>query len=89
MVRVAGFEPTASWTRTKRDTKLRHTRIESVYSTSINAVYYYNVFPIGCQENNFLTSAILFQPKYFCIPTNKPAYTYSDTLQKGRAPVWR
>ena len=27
MVRVAGFEPTASWTRTKRDTKLRHTRI--------------------------------------------------------------
>ena len=28
MVRVAGFEPTASWTRTKRDTKLRHTRID-------------------------------------------------------------
>ena len=27
MVRVAGFEPTVSWTRTKRDTKLRHTRI--------------------------------------------------------------
>ena len=27
VVRVAGFEPTASWTRTKRDTKLRHTRI--------------------------------------------------------------
>ena len=26
LVRVAGFEPTASWTRTKRDTKLRHTR---------------------------------------------------------------
>ena len=26
MVRVAGFEPTVSWTRTKRDTKLRHTR---------------------------------------------------------------
>ena len=25
MVGVAGFEPTASWTRTKRDTKLRHT----------------------------------------------------------------
>ena len=29
MVRVAGFEPTVSWTRTKRDTKLRHTRIVS------------------------------------------------------------
>ena len=28
LVRVAGFEPTASWTRTKRDTKLRHTRID-------------------------------------------------------------
>ena len=27
LVRVTGFEPTASWTRTKRDTKLRHTRI--------------------------------------------------------------
>ena len=25
LVGVAGFEPTASWTRTKRDTKLRHT----------------------------------------------------------------
>ena len=25
VVGVAGFEPTASWTRTKRDTKLRHT----------------------------------------------------------------
>ena len=25
MVGVAGFEPAASWTRTKRDTKLRHT----------------------------------------------------------------
>ena len=25
MVGVTGFEPMASWTRTKRDTKLRHT----------------------------------------------------------------
>ena len=25
MVGVAGFEPAASWSRTKRDTKLRHT----------------------------------------------------------------
>ena len=25
MVGVPGFEPGASWTRTKRDTKLRHT----------------------------------------------------------------
>ena len=31
LVRVAGFEPTASWTRTKRDTKLRHTRMTNLY----------------------------------------------------------
>ncbi len=29
MVGVPGFEPGASWTRTKRDTKLRHTPIET------------------------------------------------------------
>ena len=28
MVGVSGFEPEASWTRTKRDTKLRHTPID-------------------------------------------------------------
>ena len=28
MVGVAGFEPAASWTRTMRDTKLRHTPID-------------------------------------------------------------
>ena len=27
VVGVAGFEPAASWTRTMRDTKLRHTPI--------------------------------------------------------------
>ncbi len=30
MVGVAGFEPAASWTRTKRDTKLRHTPLTLV-----------------------------------------------------------
>ena len=30
MVGVSGFEPEASWTRTKRDTKLRHTPIARV-----------------------------------------------------------
>ena len=29
MVGVSGFEPEASWTRTKRDTKLRHTPLTS------------------------------------------------------------
>ncbi len=32
MVGVWGFEPQASWTRTKRDTKLRHTPIDSLFS---------------------------------------------------------
>ncbi len=30
MVGVSGFEPEASWTRTKRDTKLRHTPIAHI-----------------------------------------------------------
>ena len=30
MVGVSGFEPEASWTRTKRDTKLRHTPIDQI-----------------------------------------------------------
>ena len=30
MVGVSGFEPEASWTRTKRDTKLRHTPIANI-----------------------------------------------------------
>ena len=30
LVGVSGFEPEASWTRTKRDTKLRHTPIAYV-----------------------------------------------------------
>ena len=31
LVGVSGFEPEASWTRTKRDTKLRHTPIPMYY----------------------------------------------------------
>ena len=30
VVGVSGFEPEASWTRTKRDTKLRHTPIAKI-----------------------------------------------------------
>ena len=32
VVRAAGFEPTVSWTRTKRDTKLRHARMDRLLS---------------------------------------------------------
>ncbi len=35
MVGVSGFEPEASWTRTKRDTKLRHTPIAAILYTII------------------------------------------------------
>ena len=30
LVGVSGFEPEASWTRTKRDTKLRHTPLTMI-----------------------------------------------------------
>ena len=30
LVGVSGFEPEASWTRTKRDTKLRHTPLAMI-----------------------------------------------------------
>ncbi len=64
MVRVAGFEPTASWTRTKRDTKLRHTRMNfwafkgtahrtcPVTAATLSAPEHYKGFPAGCQGKN-------------------------------------
>lgn len=42
MVGAEGFEPSASWTRTMRDTKLRHAPIKS------QLIYYMN-FPGKCQ----------------------------------------
>ncbi len=45
LVGVSGFEPEASWTRTKRDTKLRHTPI---ISFSIIMKYF---FIVKCQAN--------------------------------------
>ena len=40
MVGVPGFEPGASWTRTKRDTKLRHTRKAAVRSELTGQLLY-------------------------------------------------
>ena len=37
LVGVSGFEPEASWTRTKRDTKLRHTPLSQVIIMKIAA----------------------------------------------------
>lgn len=42
LVGAEGFEPSASWTRTMRDTKLRHAPIKS------QLIYYMN-FPGKCQ----------------------------------------
>ena len=57
MVGVAGFEPAASWTRTMRDTKLRHTPIPDYYITEAGKVKEYlsqhrpndDCKPIGCR----------------------------------------
>ena len=43
LVGVAGFEPTASWTRTKRATKLRYTPSENLFPDSQNP----NPFGLG------------------------------------------
>ena len=37
LVEVSGFEPEVSWTRTKRDTKLRHTSMPSYYTQKLSA----------------------------------------------------
>ncbi len=42
MVGVTGFEPTASWSRTKRATKLRYTpnsNFQHIYTDSFNLRY--------------------------------------------------
>ena len=38
MVGVTGFEPMASWSRTKRDTKLRHTPMSTTFVLYTKAV---------------------------------------------------
>ena len=50
MVGVRGFEPRASWTRTKRDTKLRHTPMDTVR--------YYSDFKRNCQAENYRLPSI-------------------------------
>ena len=54
MVGVSGFEPEASWTRTKRDTKLRHTPM----------VLYYNDSPAQSQERFFLVFAVRLRKNF-------------------------
>ncbi len=54
MVGVSGFEPEASWTRTKRDTKLRHTPVA-------NPLYFYIAI---------LSSVISFSFASYCVGRN-------------------
>ena len=45
LVGVSGFEPEASWSRTKRDTKLRHTPLwEPLFFHSLVIILYFNPF---------------------------------------------
>ncbi len=47
MVGVSGLEPEASWSRTKRDTKLRHTPMRPEHS---NMIHYFPSFVKGVCE---------------------------------------
>ena len=49
MVGVPGFEPGASWTRTKRDTKLRHVPIDafSLYYFFLESQGHYQILEQG------------------------------------------
>ena len=44
MVGVSGFEPEASWSRTKRDTKLRHTPISDNFNIICLKTIFVNSF---------------------------------------------
>ena len=48
LVEVTGLEPTTSWSRTKRATKLRYT---SVFSPTRSRLIYYIILTPRCQEN--------------------------------------
>lgn len=69
MVGVSGFEPEASWTRTMRDTKLRHTPMNFIY---------YKDRPLFCQV--FLFSFL--QAKIQALPLTKK--TQSGMIQKSK-----
>ena len=47
LVGVSGFEPEASWTRTKRDTKLRH--------TPITLLLYENILQLSSAIGSFIS----------------------------------
>ena len=67
MVGVAGLEPAASWSRTKRDTKLRHTPLwEPLFFHSLVIILYFNPF-VNDFFILFLKKALTRFPKAFII----------------------
>lgn len=66
MVGVSGFEPEASWTRTKRDTKLRHApKQREHYMKNFNF----------CQGDFLILQQILSCKKEDCFLRNSPLFT--------------
>ena len=69
MVGVPGFEPGASWTRTKRDTKLRHTPMDTVR--------YYSDFKRNCQAENYRLPSIGSLPLQLLLESKSVDFTES------------
>ena len=73
LVGVSGFEPEASWTRTMRDTKLRH--------TPMNFIYYID-------RSHFLSSIFfLFLPQKICaflLTKNRVGYNIKIKDDEGK-----
>ena len=69
MVGVRGFEPRASWTRTKRDTKLRHTPMDTVR--------FYSVFKRICQAENYRLPSIGSLPLQLLLESKSVDFTES------------
>ena len=58
MVGVSGFEPEASWTRTKRDTKLRHTPLAITLYANLTILSSLSVSAILYAESEQKTEAL-------------------------------
>ena len=74
---MAGFEPTASWTRTKRDTKLRHTP---------NLLDYYKWYSWKSQELFFPSEGNSFSiRRHFSIVTVQPLASWRRSVVRRSA----
>ena len=74
MVGVSGFEPEASWTRTKRDTKLRHTPIDQIIIMTIVSFVKGNLSNCPCAS-----TAMLMRKLYGVIQWDTELFTGRQT----------